>query len=425
MSIDEISATVRQTPLSVEFPGRKHHCGAVGGKIYRVVDSSDQAQLYVELFADEAWMQELFRLGMVATKLIGVDSEGRLVLEHEPFRFQTMAQEWTIGQAREAATTIIRIQRHLMAKDCFLSDPHVFNLTFDSTRPVYFDFGSIAKGPYPEQEWLRNFWLGQTWMESWMTRLGISYATTQDLICHPSYRDLDTQIKKIENMSLRDSPITEWSRYCWQMLDVNNHDSWKEKHLAVEILLSKLQRLPAALDIGCNVGDFCRMMLKLGAVDAVCGMDIDEISIQALNTKAKEDHLPITTAVWDAMTLQGWHVVDFDTESWNRMYQPSVRLQAPLVLAVAMIHHWCYFRDLTFRQVAQVLAEYSQRWLMIEWIPYSDRCLTGKTNRSGVDKSHYTEEEFLSAFLERFPNIVGMEPSTDGVRKMYLLSKEM
>lgn len=421
--LNEISKAITENPLSVDFHGRRHYCGTYEGRIYRVVVDQKDCELYKLLFEDSEFMLRLFEAGLVKTRLLGSDSEGRLVLEHERIKFQTMFHEWTWNQRKEAAITTLRIQEILNEKNCYLTDPHVFNVAFSATRAVYFDFGSIAPGSYPITECLRNFWLSQTLIASWMNSLHISYPELQDLLNHSCLENVPAQIAFIQSLpsSARES---EWSRYDKGDFDADNRATWKDKHLAVEGLVGAINPTPAtALDVGANTGDFCRTLLKCGVAD-VCGLDIDEGAADCLHMASKEKALAITAAVGSPFDLFGYHVIDFDASSWNRLYQSHIRLAADLVICVAVIHHLCYYRNLSFAHVARVLSRYAKKHLIIEWISYSDKHLEGPTNRHGVDKRWFTEDNFVAAFKKHFPGPHIVTGSTPPHRKMFLFSKE-
>ena len=422
--LDAITEAVVQRPRSAYFTGRKHFCGEYEGRIYRIVTDDESKTLYQELFDDPEWMVKLFRAGMVQTRLLGHDSNENLILEHDRFYNQTMFHEWTYNQKKDLAMMVMRIQEHLVTKDCFLSDPHAFNVTTAGSVPMYFDFGSIVRGPYPEREWLRNFWLGQTYMESWFRTLGLSYAQLQDFINHTTRGRLAAQRDNIARLvAMRRE--TEWSGYGGA--DINLDDSaaaLPKKYRAVKDLLDQVPKpIMSAVDIGCNNGALTELLLRWG-VERATGLDVDEPSIERLYARAKANNLPITAALSEPMALHGWHAIDWgDRKTWPKWYEPSKRFCSDLVVAVALVHHLCYHRDLSFAYVAEVLAEYSSKWLVVEWIPSTDKHLNGEVNHSGGDRRGYTEGEFLLAFGKHFTKVVATEPSTDH-RKMYLMMKE-
>lgn len=421
--LDEIVKSIISNPLSVDFPGRTHYCGEIDDHIYRVILDKESCDLYRRIFEDPAWMIRLFELGLIKTTLLGEDSEGHLVLEHENLRFRSMFHEWTFSQRKDAAIAIMRLQEVLYEKDCYLSDPHVFNITFSGATPIYYDFGSIVPGHYPLPEWIRNFWLSQTWPASWLAHLQISYPELQDLLSHPS---LETLQEQIERISYLESTMkkSEWSSYDKHDFNAADPTTWKEKHKAVKELLHCLPKIPKeALDVGANTGDFGKLLLESG-VERVCGLDVDERAVEEMYQTAKAQHLNLYPAVADLFSLFGWHAIDFGDSGWERQWRPIRRFSAELVLAIALVHHLSYFRDVPMERVAQVLSAFTKKYLIIEWIPYTDKHLEGPINRHNRDRSSYTEENFVRIFQKHFPNVISRKDSTDD-RKMYLFSKEL
>jgi len=59
---------------------------------------------------------------------------------------------------------------------------------------------------------------------------------------------------------------------------------------------------------------------------------------------------------------------------------------------------------------------------MIEWIPDTDKCLTGRVNKFGVDKPWYTHANFLRAFKKYF-KLVDSAPMTPSPRVVMLYQK--
>lgn len=410
--------------FSVWFSGRSHYCGKIDGRVFRVVTDTVSIELYENLFKDDKYMEQLFSAGLVRTELLGRSTEGFLVLEHELFNSQTMFHEWTSKQKIALVKMVINIQKLLSEKNCYLSDPHVFNVTFNGTNPLYYDFGSILPGPYPTAEWIRNLWLAQTAIESWFWALGLGYAELQDLLSLPRLSTLDAQLEALEK---KEAPqkVSEWTLYDKGGVQINGvEQTYAAKHIAVMHLLGELLPVPStAIDFGCNTGSFSRLLLKSG-VGRVVAVDVDEPSINLLWQEAKKEGLPITTALCDFVGLFGWSAVHFSAELNNKVsYKQYSRLKSDLALAVALIHHLCYFRNVSFDFVARIMGEFAEKYLIIEWIPPNDRHLNGSITKNGDDRTYYTEEEFCKAFKVVFPGATSQFESTDGVRKMYLFRK--
>jgi len=315
----------------------------------------------------------------------------------------------------------------LDAEGMYLIDPNTYNVTFDHTEPCYFDFGSIRNGTCPASQWLRTFWMGGNVMQGWMDKLGVDFARLQELLSLRKNAGYEAQIKA---MALLPDPIrrTEWSSYDKRAFNYDDPSTWQEKHRSVRDLFKVFPSVPkTATDIGCNTGDYCRMLVKWG-IEEVCGIDIDEQAIQELYVRSHKEGLKITP-VWSDFVHTYNHFCG-GTRSSHTMNDPRMdrykaqrRFSSDLVLAVSMVHHLCYWRSTGLAELAQILAGYAKKYLIIEWVPSDDRCLEGPVNKYGDDCSLYTEGNFVAAMKAFFPGVSADQPSSPPPRKMFLFTK--
>jgi hypothetical protein len=167
--------------------------------------------------------------------------------------------------------------------------------------------------------------------------------------------------------------------------------------------------LRTVLDIGASRGVFTRCMLANGVEKAV-SVDIDEGVIEQFYKETKKENLPVTCAYLNIMDKY---------EEFANHKTSQDRFRCDLTLCIALIHHMCYFRGVPMEKFAEQLWNYTGKYLMIEWIPFTDKCLTGITNKFGVKRPEYTEENFRGAF-GKFFTLVDEAPMTPDPRKVFL-----
>jgi len=403
------------------------YSGTMDGQMFRVIIDPEMKACYQRLFSDTALMGRLFAAGLIRTELLGTSSEGYMVLRHERFRHQSFFYEWTYRQIKDVVMMVLALQKTLHGVGCYLIDPNTYNTTLDMTRPLYFDFASIRPGICPPYSWLRSFWMGGNIMQGWRDKLHISFAEMQNVLGRSALETYDAQIHYVAELQ-HEYGRSEWTLYDKRAFHYDDASTWQAKHSSVRALMALLPTVPESVtDLGCNTGDYCHMMLRLG-VTRVCGIDIDESAVSELYRRSKANDLPITAVLGD-FYLSYNHFCggtrNVHTMGDPRMdrYRAQNRFASDLVLMVSMIHHLCYWRSIGMAELAQVLAGYVRRWLIIEWIPFTDAHLEGSTNHFGDDRSSYTEENFLTVMKTFFPRPHTVLLSSPTGRKMYLFEK--
>jgi len=85
-----------------------------------------------ELFI-ETWISD--------TKIEGYE----LVLEHKHIAYSNYAYEWSFNMLKDAANTVLEVNRIANKYGFELFDVHAYNVVFDMSTPKYIDLGSLFK----------------------------------------------------------------------------------------------------------------------------------------------------------------------------------------------------------------------------------------------------------------------------------------
>jgi hypothetical protein len=91
------------------------------------------------------------------------------------------------------------------------------------------------------------------------------------------------------------------------------------------------------------------------------------------------------------------------------------RLNCDFTICLAVVHHICYFGNGTFDDFAERLNRFTNKILIVEFVPYDDVHLTGKKYK-GKDRSWYTLENFIKAIKKWFPGDYEIFESTPSPR---------
>ncbi len=359
---------------------------------------------------------------LIHSKLFFEDEE-LLVIEHERLENITYFNEWTKKQKVIAAKAVIELQLGLVKKGFYLNDPHSFNITFKYHQPVYFDFGSIKNGQIKPSWWFIKCFCGWTESDYWDEVLQINFTqkywiAIQMIFTESPYDYLLDRISKFETgfverqiinllrkkgfagkvtrkiinaLPLLFSNFSNWTDYEQKSpeLDLNNARNKNILHLFNQYKPKKV------LDIGANKGAFCLLALDQGADEAIA-IDLDNYSLDYLLSQIKFNNIKITIARLNIMNYP-------ENPGHYRSYLPvHERLYCNFTICLAVVHHVCYFGNSSFEEFAEKLNLFTQKIVIVEFIPYDDVHLAGQSYK-GKDRSWYNLDNFINVMKKWFP----------------------
>lgn len=367
------------------------------------------------------YSDELFYL--IKTKIFYENHES-LILEHEKLEHITYYIEWTKKQRVIAAKAIVLLQSQLIKKGYYLNDPHAFNITFKYHQPVYFDFGSIKKGNINPVWWFIKCFCGWTAMDYWDSVLNINkiqkcWIATQLFFSSSPYEFLRNKISKYEmnffekrfffllsrkgftgrviRKLVNSSPkifknFSNWTDYEQKSpsLDIENI---RNKNILRFLNQFKPKKV---LDIGANKGAYSLLALENGA-DETIAVDLDNFSLDYLYNEINKRNCNITIAKLDMMNYP-------EHPGYFQSYLPAhQRLSSDFTICLAVVHHVCYFGNKSFEDFSASLNRFTNKTVIVEFVPYDDDHLTGAVYK-GKDRSWYTLQNFISAMKKHFPD---------------------
>lgn len=434
-----------------------------------------------ELF-EKGIVQRLIQKGLIVkTEMTGLRLEGySLVLKHHKVPFVSYSFEWCPEMLKAAALTVIDLETELAREGFELQDGHALNVLFDGGHPVFVDFSSIVRIDDSEHLWrscdefhsyfvyplkLMSQGYGRIVRKLLFGYNGISRMDYECLMqggqvkdtsparkkktrtfrqfmkslipsqYHPAFKgglDLFKATLFGKELSIRERRLaylerlrgeieridfphakTEWSDYYDnRFMPFERSEIWTEKHRRVHRVLSEL-RPESLLDIGSNRGWYSQLAAMLGS--KVVAFDEDAACVSKLYADAREKDLAILPLVMDFRNPSPAYGLN------NQWLSPATeRFKCEMVLALALVHHLAFHRfRLKFDAIAEALSRFTNRWLLVEFIPQEDEYVS-KWNREGY--SWYTQENFLEALRKKFRKIQ-IWPSEPSLRVLILCEK--
>jgi SAM-dependent methyltransferase len=394
------------------------------------------------------------------------------VFEHDRIAFISYPYEWTAEMLHVAATQTLGLASSLLDIDLSLKDATPYNVLFRGPKPVFVDLLSIEDRNPSDARWLPYAQYVQTFLlpllafkllgvsisESMFSRregltpreifyrLGffqrlhrgsLSTVTLPMILSHlvrseQTYlpkagadheksefllRSLFSRLANQTNRLRPDTPVSIWTNY------QNSRNHYNKTELAakrdfVEDCL-KLTHCTSVLDVGCNTGEFSLLAANSGA--AVVAIDSDAGVVSETWRKAdlaNANVLPLVVNICRPTPAIGWE--NQECQSFLERAERSF----DMVLMLALIHHLIVNERVPLDRIAALCSRLTCRWLILEWVPFSDTKFQEIVRGRGQLYSHTTTEKFEAAFSEHFVTKRTVQLNDSG-RSLYLFEKQV
>lgn len=418
-----------------------------GNTLLRLVDVS-YADAYDHLIASGLYDSLVSAGWLVAHQerddLQAAYPDAHKILEPELVPVISYPYEWCFSQYKDAALLTLRIAQKALEHGMILKDASAFNIQFLRGKPVLIDTLSFDLY-HPGKPWdgYRQFcqhFLAPLalaahvdirflkWMQSsvdgmpldlasrllpWQTRLDLgglgnhihlhsrlqaTFSSSGKAIpqtpevARAILDNLYTQLTKCVTRLNWKLGGTEWADY----YDITNYsaESFRQKQDLVREYLQHAN--PTRVwDMGANNGYFSREASALGM--ETVSSDIDYSAVEVNYRKVREDGedklLPLAVDLTNPTPAIGWANTERD--------ELPGRIQADLVLALALIHHICISNNVPIRNFLNYLRGCA-RWAIVEFVPKEDsQVQTLLRTRKDIFDS-YNLDAFLSQAAELF-----------------------
>lgn len=398
------------------------------------------------------------------------ETNGYKVLKPEKISFISYPYEWSFSQLKDAALTIMQIQKLAFEKGMILKDGSAYNIQFQRGKPVLID--TLSFEIYKEGEpWVaygqfcRHFLAPLALMSYKDVRLnqlariyidGIPLDLAISLLPFSSRWNISLYMhiflhgwsqKRYENrppafttsagptharnvsrlgfqgiiaslekavMKLKWKPGgTEWDNY----YDATNYLPTAIEHKK-EILSGYIDRASPCdvWDLGANTGLFSRIAANKGIL--TMAFDIDPSAVEKNYLTAREKGETFILPLLQDLTNPSSGI------GWDNLERTSLTGRGPvdLILCLALVHHLAIANNVPFGKMALFLSRLC-RFLVLEFIPKDDSQVQRLlATREDVFPT-YTKESFEKEFSHYF-NILDSVFIKDSKRSLYLFKKK-
>jgi hypothetical protein len=403
--------------------------------------------------------QLLIKHEPVSNNLTG-DNDYYTTLRPQLIPFISYPSEWCFDMLKEAALLTLKIAREAMGFNMILKDASPFNVQWLNGKPIFIDSLSLEK--FNEKPWIayRQFCecflaplllmhynkkqmpgLQLAWPEGIPLdiissllpgRSRFSLYTYLHIHLHAKYSlkkgtpnqaikpfskqkllnlisSLESLVSKL-NVPAQDST---WTAYYDEASQRNDYLTQKKT------IISQWQQaldIENVVDLGANEGEFSRLFAQQNK--QVISADFDPYCINTLyNQEKKEGKTNITPLVID---------LSYPTPATgvnnNERISFIDRVNADLVLALALIHHLSIGKNIPLDMVADLFQRLGKK-LIIEFVPKEDEKVQLMLERKEDIYRDYDEPAFEKAFM-RYYSIIDRKPIPGSGRILYLMQKK-
>jgi SAM-dependent methyltransferase len=405
-------------------------------------------------------------------------------LKPQQIPFLSYPFEWSYSQWRKVMYAYLQINQIALAHGMILKDATPYNFYFEEGKAVLFDTSSFSffkegdswmayrqfcsemLGPfalmhYNGQRWARitqshlrgmplNFVSKQLPLKSWLNMTCLlhihmhgKYATndSENSSLRNSNKKVFEKSKEIEDkqkgfskekilslMKMLQATVVNWKKlfaFEKHWIDYYQKDIASDKYLEHKesiikdwlSQLTKQNKLPSILDLGANTGRFS--LIASEYAEKVIALEYDDICVDAIDkaiVSAKKHHI-YCLRMDLAETTPNMGVLE---KEFSSIY---TRAKSSMVMGLALVHHLFISNQLNFDQIASMFNEFSEKQVIIEYIPITDEKVQFLIKDKQREYSDYTEEGFIIA-LELYFQIKERIQLEGSERILYLLEKK-
>ncbi len=374
-----------------------------------------------------------------------------LILEHKYIEPISYCFEWSPEMFYDYVNFMISMLKDLTISGLAISDGHTLNATISDGKFIFIDFGAIKTGIIKGSvliEFLNTHIIPLILMNKkqmnkaylFLKNPGIEY-TQEDVQGYLNEYEQNelrelylfiTSITCVEDVLVFISKLsdyilnmehgtyqTRWDGYQndeWNWSDDVN--KWSEKMKHVIGMINKVN--PSTIvDLAGNMGwygSYMREKLRYSII-----VDSDYKCIDCLWKKVQNIEMNNVVPIYMSLctpTLDYYRddaIGQTPIEPWRK--GAIDRFRSELVIALAVIHHLVFSQQLTFDEIVNQLALFSDRYLIVEFIDINDMFIEYFIKK---DFGWYHIDNFVKALKERFEIIDSACSTPSDTRKIFL-----
>lgn len=406
----------------------------------RIITDNESIRLYKEIL-NSPQVNTLFSIGLIETKINCEDKkENILILEHKKINFILHPSEYTNEMFWEAATAYIKLCKELYNKFGALTiDAHPWNMTFDGSKPVFFDFSSIYRGNNISDSWIneferyfalpirlasfskRTYELSQEYRREHLKGFGLNLLRKNWLkkVFNKRFQNIlkennspERIFDKILEWLEENKPIHSKAEYWLEYEQAHNTKPESPKtdkqNFVYKILAEKQPQ--KVLDLASNKGFYSMMAANLGA--SVLALDYEEKTVDACRKEAHRYSSKVTSGMMDFIYPTPPSGPALMTKS------SYYRFKCDIVLALALIHHVCLTQQLPVSLFCEICKNYALDGILLEFVDPADIHLKNWKSKVPDD---YTIDSIKKYMADKFPKSQMSENfRNDGINRTFI-----
>lgn len=392
----------------------------------------------------------------------------------EQIHFQSYPFCWSYTQWRKAIIAYLEINKISLKYGMLLKDATPFNFYFKEGRAILLDtssfiffkegdpwlaykqFCSEFLSPVALMHYNGQIWSGmvkanlkglplsfvskQLPLQSWFNlscllhiHMHAKYANTEGSIEeeHSRKSKVKEGFSKEKLLSLIDmilGTVKKWKQAYninkhWHTYYKNDIESPIYLNQKEEIITNWLTRLKpkTVIDLGANTGRFSFLAAK--QVEQVIAIESDYNCVDAIeNAIDKGEVKNIVVGEMDlSETTPNFGILEKEYSSIFKRVS-NIHLSPSLLMGLAIVHHLHITNFLSFEQIAELLAKFNSKYLIIEFVPIQDSKVQLLIKNKQRNFSSYTQENFIEALVQYF-KLVEVKNMEGTDRELLLLEK--
>lgn len=431
------------------------------GIYYRAITPEYQAE-YEHLMTSGLYSE------LVQSKLLIPHQEVELSTEQEAYKilypqqidFLSLPFEWCYAQWRKVLLAYLEINLIALKYGMILKDATPYNFCLQGGKALLFDTSSFAFFKEPDywiayrqycEEMLGPFALmhyrGMRWGRLTLaSHQGLPLDFISQNLPLKSYLNLScllhlhlhaksylkpgakkdksqgfSQEKLIEVFLLIKGSIEKWDTYLqytnyWSEyydIDIETEEYLQDKQETVKTYLQSCN-VKSVLDLGANTGKFSE--LACNYADRVIALEFDKKCVDQIEKSIEETgNTKLHTLLGDLSQTSP----DFGLSGKEHL-SIFKRAKSDLVLVLALVHHLALSKLIPFELITDLVYEFSNRYILIEFIEKSDRKVSQLLQNN---PRYYPSKEEFEVIIQRKFTIIQQKTLDKSVRTLYLVEK--
>ena len=207
--------------------------------------------------------------------------------------------------------------------------------------------------------------------------------------------------------------INHWSTYYEN--DIESQEYLIDKEATIRKWL-EIIKAKSVLDLGANIGKFSFIAAEYA--ERVISIEGDENCVDEIEEKISIENSNVFTLLGNVATPSP--IIGFLNKGTESIYK---RGSSDVVLGLALVHHLHISNRLSFDKISLIFASFSNKYLIVEFIPITDNKVQLLIKDKKVDLNNYNQDAFTKALKVWFEikEIVELSKSK---RVLYFLERK-